>query len=477
MKLLITILLQSLLSALAVTESGDTLVNINCTNALVPASNMKVVTTGLALNRLGSSYRWETKIGYSGSVEEGVLHGDLYIVGGADPTLGSKVSFATPLTDTFAKWADIISEAGIYRIDGHIVGDGRYLEGPMEDPTWLWEDLGTYYGCGVSGLSFYENGKDFEVAPGDSVGAAISVKEAFPPTPWMTYSYDCSTGKKGTGDKLYLYTTRLAPAGSLTGTFALDRKPRTENCSNKYPEYTCANCFFEYLESIGVECTEGPADIGTCFSLPAKDIVAQKELVIIGKTASAPLGMVINETNFQSNNFMAECLFRTLGKEISGNGDIDASRAAIVSELKRLGINPSAVAASARIKDGSGLSRGNYISPAFFCKFLRAMMKTKEYPLYLSSLPMVGVDGTVRARLQSLPMEQRRRVRMKSGSMDGVRCYCGYILPTGAFTTANPSAAGKTIIFSYMVNNSTDSGVKLNADADQFISSLLKANL
>jgi len=471
MNLLITFILQSIIAALAITESGDTLVNINSRNMLVPASNMKVITTGAALNRLGGNYRWSTKIGYSGTIEDGTLHGDLYIIGGADPTLGSEVRFASPIEENFATWTDAVREAGINAIDGHVIGDGRYIEGPMEDATWLWEDLGTYYGTGVSGLSFFENRKDFEVSPGIAVGDSLEISEGYPETPWMTYRYDCLTGVKNSGDQLYLYTTRLAPYGSLTGTFAQAKKAKTVNCSNKYPEYTCASYFCNYLEAAGIVADKGPADIGTCFSAPS--VVAQNELTVICTTKSPTLSKVIQETNFESNNFMAETLFRTLGKVVSGSGAPTASRSALNAELRRLGVP---VSGRARVIDGSGLSRENYVSPGFFCAFLRAMMGSKEYKVFLESLPIVGRTGTVRSRLPNLSDAQKTRVRMKSGSMDGVRCYCGYILPSSAAgAVPNPSSvSGQTIIFSYMVNNSTASSSELNAAADRFITSLIR---
>lgn len=472
MNILFSIILQSIIAALAITESGETIVSTGGNQMLVPASNMKVITTGTALTRLGGDYRWETGIGYSGTVSDGVLHGDLYIIGGADPTLASPVSFAYPIDETFAKWAGFIRDAGIQRIEGSIVGDGRYIEGPMEDPTWLWEDLGTYYGTGVSGLSFFENRKDFRVGPGNAVGAPVRIEDSYPRTPWMEYSYDCTTGNKNTGDQLYLYTTRLAPVGSIRGTFALEKAQKVLMCSNKYPEYTCACYFRDFLEKAGIS-SQGSADTGSCFALGNGRIVAQDKLTIIGKTRSPNLAKVIKETNFESNNFMAETIFRTLGKVVSGKGDIESSRSALNAELRKMGVSTTG---RAQFKDGSGLSRGNYVSPDFFCSFLKAMTKTREYPVFLESFPTVGRSGTVRTRLPGVPDSQRIRVRMKSGSMDGVRCYCGYILPSGSAVSAggNGSVSGQTIIFSFMINNSTASTAEQNAAADKFITELLE---
>lgn len=466
--MILNMILQSLIAALAITESGDTLVNENSRNLMIPASNMKVLTTGTALHTLGGNYRWETAIGYSGRIEGSTLKGDIYIIGGGDPTIGAAVEFAEPLEDVLEAWTGIIAGAGIRRIDGHIIGDGRFFEGPMEDQTWLWEDLGTYYGAGVSGLSFFENRKVFRVTPGDGIGDPVSVEDGFPKTPWMEYSCDgASTGRPGTGDQLYLFTSRLAPVGELRGTFAQGKRTKDVQCSNKFPEYTCASYLAGYLPSKGIISTMGPAGVGSIFK--ADRTVPREEIRIIGRTKSPILAKVIRQTNVESDNFMAETLFRTMGRKNGGRGTMEESRMNMEQAVRSMGVDEPL-----SIRDGSGLSRMNLVSPAAFCSFLRKMMDSEQFPVFLSSLPVAGMDGTVRSRLGNLPPAQRSRVHMKSGSMEGVRCFCGYILPleSGA-NRAEGTVSGETVIFSFMVNNSTAPGAELNAEADRFISSLM----
>ena len=108
---------------LAVRMDGDTVACVNPGLRLVPASNMKLITTGLALLELGEDYRFETRLAYSGSIEDGVLHGDLYIVGGGDPTTGARVPCAEPLEGLFSEWAGFVRDAGITRIEGRVVAD------------------------------------------------------------------------------------------------------------------------------------------------------------------------------------------------------------------------------------------------------------------------------------------------------------------------------------------------------------------
>ena len=155
--------------------------NVKHATVDIPASNMKLVTTGVALHRLGSGFTFRTRLGYSGSIIDRVLKGDLYIMGGGDPTLASDDSIAVELPALFREWTTILKKAGIERIDGHIIGDDRYFDLPMpEEQTWQWDDCGTYYGAGTSALTFFENIQSFEVSPGPETGYPATVSEKYP---------------------------------------------------------------------------------------------------------------------------------------------------------------------------------------------------------------------------------------------------------------------------------------------------------
>ena len=126
-------------------RSGDgrTLAEIDADNMILPASNMKLISTGAALHTLGPEHQFETKIGHDGQILEGILKGNLYIIGGGDPTTCSKDSIATPQAELFCRWEHIIREAGIQRIEGYVIGDGRYFDGMPEHPSWQLESKET----------------------------------------------------------------------------------------------------------------------------------------------------------------------------------------------------------------------------------------------------------------------------------------------------------------------------------------------
>ncbi len=442
------------------TGNGRTLVDIDAEKMAVPASNVKLITTGVALHELGSDFRYETRIGYDGRIEDGILKGDLYIIGGGDPTTGSKDSIAVSLEHTFETWRKFISYAGIRRIEGRIIGDGRYFDGMAEHPTWLWNDIGTYYGSGATGLMFYENMQSFSAAAGSFVGDGVKIKPSYPETPWMEFRYDCKTGGKGTGDQLYMYTSDLAPVAEIRGTFGIDRAAKRVDCSNKFPEYTCASYFRDYLEKHGIPCSEGPADFRLC-----RGIIPADSMEIIGSTFSPSLYRIAFETNHASNNLYAETLYRTLGRKGTGSACYDSCAVALNAILKSLNISSK----GASITDGSGLSRQNYVSADFFCRFLGAMMSSPAYEDYLKSLPSPGSNGTMAYNMSKYPASTKSRIKVKSGSMNGIRCYSGYILPSG-------EGKDETLVFSIMTNNCTAPTWTVRQLMDKIMAAIAAAN-
>lgn len=445
-------------SMLAVTGDGDTLLCHDSGRLLIPASNMKLVSTALAMHSLGPDYRYGTGIGYSGTIEDGTLRGDLYIIGGGDPTIGSANPIATPLDTLFGEWMEMISDTGISHIEGNIVGDGRFFSGMDGHPTWEVCDAGTYYGTGTSGLSFYENVQDFNVSAGEMTGDPVNIEPGYPETPWMEFIYSCTTGKPGTGNSLYFYPDSFYPCGEMRGTFAVDRQPRTEHAANRFPEYTLAWYFWRFLADNGIESEEGPADTGPVFGICA---MPQDSLKIIGRTFSAPLSDIIAETNRKSNNLYAETLMKTLGKEYCGSGCYDSSYVAVRGLLEETGVTGHRTI----IRDGSGLSRENLLSADFLCDLLMKMTLSPSFEDFFNSLPRPGGIGTLEYEMQSVPFSIKDRIRMKSGSMGGVRCLSGYIIP-------ETGAREDMIIFSLLVNGYTVPIYRIQRALDSIILSL-----
>ena len=272
----------------------------------------------------------------------------------------------------------------------------------------------------------------------------------------MHFTNRSVTGPKGTGNSLYLYTTDLAPYAELRGTFAADRKPKVEHFANKYGALTCAYYFWQNLRSTGWDISGGYADIdrdgyvrGSGF-VPAEKAGSPR---VIGTSLSPALSRIVRRTNVESDNFYAEAIFRQMGEKACGVAVYDSCRVAAREVLEglfaRAGI-PAETLDGIYQEDGSGLSRKNLLSPAFMTAYLRSMACSKAFDAFLGSLPRPG-EGTLATVLPKLPAAQKARLRFKSGSMDGVLCYSGYVLdaegkPTHVFSIMVGGAAVKTSV-------------------------------
>ena len=450
-------------------RGSDTLAQYNRRLKMVPASNVKLITTGLALKQLGSSWRFSTTLAYSGKVKDGVLHGDLYIVGGGDPTTGSRSSCADSLLKTFRAWKDLLDKAGIKEITGHVVGDGRYFKRPLQSMTWQAEDMGFNYGAGPSGLNFFENAQAFSIKP-SAPGKSPLVEPLYPETPWMSYVNSARTGEAKSANTIYYINSEYAPVGEFQGNFPSDRKSFKLEASNYYGPYTCAFYFYRYLLSGGMKVHGAYADVSPqgllrtdlLFSDIGRKAAAPESLTALGKGWSPTLRQIVRDTNFESDNFYAETLFNILPMSLYGQTGRELSEKAVYELLASMGLKADG---ACQMVDGSGLSRKDYISPDFFVRFLRKMFWSPEKDAYIASLPYPGSKSTLLNRMPDAPDEVKERIKMKSGSMNGVRSFSGYILPADG----NDS---KTIFFSIITNNITAPTYKVTQILDEIILSL-----
>ncbi|MBO6168653.1 MAG: D-alanyl-D-alanine carboxypeptidase [Bacteroidales bacterium] len=450
-------------------RGSDTLAQYNRRVKMVPASNVKLITTGLALRQLGPDWRFSTSLAYSGKITDGVLEGDLYILGGGDPTTGSGSPCADLLPKTFGSWMTLLTEAGIKEIRGNIVGDARFFKRPSQGLSWQAEDLGYNYGAGPSGLNFFENAQRFCVTPSVE-GKSPSVRPLYPDTPWMSYMNMAVTGPARSGNSIYYLNNEYAPVGEFQGSFPSDRKSYTLEGSNSFGAYTCAYYFYNYLCDNGIAVHGRYADVSPLglvrtdllFSDIGPAAAHAESLTPIGKKQSPTVAQIVRDTNYESDNFYAESLFNMLAVSLYGHADRELSERAVYQLLKDMGLRTDG---ACQLLDGSGLSRKDYVSPDFFVSFLRKMYLSPEREPYVESLPSPGSKSTLQNRLPKAPDDVKERIKMKSGSMNGVRSFSGYILPA----SGNDS---KPIVFSIITNNVSGPTYKVAAIIDEIILSL-----
>lgn len=191
-------------------------------------------------------------------------------------------------------------------------------------------------------------------------------------------------------------------------------------------------------------------------------------IFLLGAVPSLQLRDLVRIANCQSDNFIAETLLKTLGKLLGDGDDYPSSIAALRKSLAPVGL--MAASGQMRFADGSGLSRKNYVSPEFMVSFLKGMYRSRARKAFMASLPFVGEPKTtLENRLPKRPWTLRHRILMKSGSMNGVRCFSGYILPSSG-------RAEETIVFSLLTNNAVASSSQVYSLLDSLIESLAGEN-
>ena len=401
----------------AVDKNGKVVAEWNSNLPVLTASTLKTVTTGLALVYFGENHRFSTTLKYSGSVKDGVLFGNLWIVGGGDPTLGSEDGMAYPIDSIFGVWTDAMKQLGIRKVQGNIVIDDSYLDREVIPSSWAWGNIGYDYGSAPSGLPFHQDIQNVRIVPGKKVGDKPQVIVLYPQIPGFKYINDLTTGEAKSGDWSEYNASDLARVGKFTGSVPVDRDTIKSTISNKFSYLSCGVAFRDFAVSQGISIL-GP-DV-----LPLEE--AQKEdLTEIVTTYSPELWKIVGQTLLVSDNFYAETLFKQLGKKMFGQGSYSAAKRAARIILDSLGVNRTGYTQD----DGSGLSRENYLSPDFFCNFYTVMAKQPCFEKFVGGMPYPGV-GTFRNVLTDKKKYDSKiasGVHAKSGSLSCVKTYAGYV--------------------------------------------------
>ena len=443
-----TLFTDAVVGILAIGANGKTIAEWNPDAPLLTASTLKTITTGLSLKVLGDNYKFSTKIASSGEIKDSILKGNLYIIGGGDPTLGSRDTVAYKLDSLFSIWKDGLKLAGIKKIEGSVIADDRFLTNEMIPDSWSWGNIGVYYGSGTSGLPFCENAQYFTILPGKNIGDTVSIIDSYPYIPNMVYQNETTTAAEQSGDRSSYFVSDLSQVGNFRGTIAIDRDTVTMDASNKFAPLSCAWYFNQFLLNSGIEVAAEPQTI-----TPNNDFCPDS-VKLLAETFSPELKEIVNVTNRISNNFYAETLLKTIGKELTGVGSYDSSIVAVERLLQEMQIPLNGF----DIVDGSGLSRQDFISPRFFCNYYTKMEEIDNFATFFNSFPVAGASGTLKNVLTNEDKELKSKIHAKSGSLSGVRCYAGYV----------DSKKGK-IKFAILVNNYSNRTSKLQVKIEGFL--------
>ena len=415
--------------------TGEVIDEYRSDKVVPPASVMKLLTTAACLETMGPGFRFPTVLEYTGSIENGVLYGDLYVHGGCDPSLGwqGKTAF-------FTQWIKAVRAAGIKRIEGAVIADMTMLDGEAQNPGWLCEDAGNYYAPGIFALNYYGNTMNIVLKSGEP-GTVATVMKTEPQVEDIRFinrvrcdriQYDGAfvSGLPYSNER---YLTGAVP--SNLGTFGV--KGDLPN-----PGLLLARHFTAKLREAGIAVAR-EADY-----LPDYNPLLPKrhELYI---HYSEPLSELIKETNINSNNLYAEALFRYLGTRYTLPGTIHNSQDLLRDYWRRRGV----AVQNAIIKDGCGLAPQDAISAKAFVQLLTIMSRSKNQEAWIASLPVSGKTGTLKSLCPGTALEGR--IHAKSGTIAGTKNFAGYIdMPNGdtwVFAILINSAPGKAKNIQYVI--------------------------
>lgn len=411
-------------------------------NVVPPASVMKLLTTGAALEMLGPSFRFTTTLEYTGEISNGVLNGNLYVRGGCDPSLGNLKG-----TQAFMyKWVKAVKEAGIRAINGSVIADMSLLDGDATNPNWLWEDCGNYYAPGIFALNYMSNTLNIVLKSGPvgSVAEVIRIEPNYPGLQTINH-IRCT---EITYDGAYVHGLPYSMERYLTGSVPSNRGQFGVRSDIPNPGWLLAAHLTKYLNEAGIT-VSGAASFMAERGLE----LGVRQLIYEHKSDS--LGALLAETNIYSNNLYAESIFRYLGLNYGKPGTIHNSCEVIREFWRQRGISIK----GALIKDGCGLAPQDAVSAETLVQLLLYMNRSKYRDIWIQSLPVSGGQGTLSSLCRGTVLEGK--IHAKSGTIAGTKNFAGYIdLPDGGqwvFAILVNSAQGKarnvqTVIQQYLLD-------------------------
>jgi D-alanyl-D-alanine carboxypeptidase/D-alanyl-D-alanine-endopeptidase (penicillin-binding protein 4) len=424
---------------LVVNEQGHTVFERNADHLFIPASTAKLAVTAAALALLPADYRVTTSVYGAGPVTDGVLVGDLVVYGRGDPGFAAHCygpdTLAAGACD--AMWtrldalADSLVQRGLKEIDGAIVGDGSYFEPTLVHPAWEGYDLNWWYAAPVSALGFNDNSVNVRWKPGPRVGAPADI--AFEPYLGnFAFENRSRTRARGTRRTLDFFRQPGTMFIWAEGAVPLDNPGRTEYFALPDPNRYFAQALRTALSNRGVSVTG--ATLSTTDSMLYRGARGSPPLADL---ASRPLAELIYPILNSSHNWYAEMLLKLLGRERGEAGSWEAGAAVVRGFLTdSVGVDSAAF----KLDDGSGLARGDLISPRAVVQLLQYMRGHPASAAFLRALPRPGA-GTLKDRLLCTPADGL--LAAKTGSLGEVNALAGYLERPG----------GGTYLFDIVANN------------------------
>jgi D-alanyl-D-alanine carboxypeptidase/D-alanyl-D-alanine-endopeptidase (penicillin-binding protein 4) len=434
-------------------DSGKIIFEQNSQKLFSPASNSKLYTVALALDRLGADYRIKTSL-YSAAKPDsfGVLKGDLIVVGRGDPSINARLHN----NDIYAALEPLVAaltNAGVRRITGDLIGDDSYIHGPPYGSGWAWDDTESYYGAEISALTINDNTLQVSVKPGSKAGEPCALT-LFPSTTYIALSNRTETVTNATRRTVSFYRPLDENVIYATGKMPLENPGYNDDLTVHNPAGLFIWFFKEALTRHGIKIGGKERTVG--WLERQSDPIHLDNLTELGSIESPPMSEIAREVMKPSQNLYTDLLLANVGEqhrtpETSPN---ETSEDLGIRELNKFLTEAGVKKGDVLFEEGSGLSRNNLTTPNATIALLQYMRHHKRAEVYLNALPIAGVDGTLRNRMRGTAAANN--VRAKTGTLRWANSLSGHVT----------TAAGERLLFSIMLNRYQNSEPNRSARAD-----------
>ncbi|MFB4308474.1 D-alanyl-D-alanine carboxypeptidase/D-alanyl-D-alanine-endopeptidase [Actinomadura sp. GTD37] len=391
---------------------------------VLPASNLKIYTSGAALSLLGAGYRFGTSV-HARSVSGATVKGDLYLKGTGDPTMRAA---------EYDRLAAQVAAKGVERVEGDLVADDTWFDAVRTPSHWDPSDLQYYYAAPISALTVSPN-DDFDagsvnvtITPG-AEGEPAKVALA-PATDVVKIDDRAVTGPPGSPSTVAVNRAEGGDTIVVSGSYPAGAAPLTVLRTVRKPTMYAADVFRRALRAHGVR-VGGTTERGRTPARAAR----------LASRASMPLSRLTVPFLKLSNNMIAEILVKSIGRKARGRGSWDAGLPVIERYVRSLGVP----AGRLEMADGSGLSRLDRTTAGDVGAVLASVRRQRWFPAWYRALPVAGdpdrmAGGTLASRMRGTPAAGN--VHAKTGTLTGATALSGYV--------TDPS--GRPLVFSVILN-------------------------
>jgi D-alanyl-D-alanine carboxypeptidase/D-alanyl-D-alanine-endopeptidase (penicillin-binding protein 4) len=434
-------------------DTGKTIFEQNGDKYFSPASNAKLYTTALALDRLGGDYRIKTSLhAASKPNRSGAVRGDLIVFGRGDPTINARLN-GGDIFKALAPLVAVLTNLGVKRIEGDLVGDESYFHGPPFGSGWSWDDSQSSYGAELSALTINDNVLQLSVKPGERSGTPCRLTLA-PATAFVTLSNRTQTVAKELKRSITLYRPPGVNVTYVSGQMPVNDAGHKEIVTVHNPAGLFVTLFREALARRGIKVT-GRTRAVNWLDRQADPLDFNKWMEL-GSVESQPLREIVIEIQKPSQNLYTDLLLAHVGVNslTVSTAPEQTSEAAGIKALEGFLVEIGIKNGDVQFEEGSGLSRNNLTTPNATIALLQFMSRHKWADAYRAALPIAGVDGTLRNRMRDTPAAGN--VRAKTGALRWADSLSGHVTTAG----------DERLIFSLMLNRYRNTNASGRSELD-----------